>query len=79
MKKNIYFCSKNCGGGEWTAKAWPCGKLESGEWQRYHGRGAKQLSYNYNYGQVDPQYLHVTFTLSTISTRNIYTIYNICT
>ena len=43
--------STNCAGGEWTAKAWPCGKLESGEWQHYHGRGAKQLSYNYNYGQ----------------------------
>jgi len=43
--------SKNCAGGEWTAKAWPCGKTESGDWQRYHGRGAKQLSYNYNYGQ----------------------------
>lgn len=22
--------SKNCAGGEWTAKAWPCGKTESG-------------------------------------------------
>ena len=43
--------SKNCAGGEWTAKAWPCGKRADGEWQRYHGRGAKQLSYNYNYGQ----------------------------
>ena len=43
--------STNCAGGDWTAKAWPCGKLESGEFQNYHGRGAKQLSYNYNYGQ----------------------------
>jgi len=43
--------STNCAGGEWTAKAWPCGKLDSGEYQHYHGRGAKQLSYNYNYGQ----------------------------
>ena len=42
--------SENCAGGEWTTKAWPCGKTEAGEWQRYHGRGAKQLSYNYNYG-----------------------------
>ena len=24
--------SKNCAGGEWTAKAWPCGKTESGAW-----------------------------------------------
>jgi len=43
--------SKACGGGDWTAKAWPCGKKDSGEFQHYHGRGAKQLSYNYNYGQ----------------------------
>ena len=43
--------STNCAGGEWTARAWPCGQSQSGEWRHYHGRGAKQLSYNYNYGQ----------------------------
>jgi chitodextrinase len=30
-------------------KTWPCGKIGGG-WQKYYGRGAKQLSYNYNYG-----------------------------
>jgi len=43
--------SSNCNGGQWTAKAWPCGRDEQGKVFSYHGRGAKQLSYNYNYGQ----------------------------
>lgn len=43
--------SANCAGGQWTAKAWPCGKDQHGDVLSYHGRGAKQLSYNYNYGQ----------------------------
>ena len=35
-----------CQEGTWQAAAWPCA-----EGQKYYGRGAKQLSYNYNYGQ----------------------------
>ena len=30
-------------------KTWPCG-VDSGTWKKYYGRGAKQLSYNFNYG-----------------------------
>ena len=30
---------------------WPCGKKADGSWQKYFGRGAKQLSYHYNYGK----------------------------
>lgn len=31
-------------------KVWTCGKDASGAFKKYFGRGAKQLSYNYNYG-----------------------------
>ncbi|WP_305817481.1 glycosyl hydrolase family 18 protein [Photobacterium leiognathi] len=31
-------------------QAWPCGRFENGDFKSYFGRGAKQLSYNYNYG-----------------------------
>lgn len=31
-------------------KVWTCGKDASGAFKKYYGRGAKQLSYNYNYG-----------------------------
>ncbi|MGL5250835.1 MAG: glycoside hydrolase family 19 protein, partial [Enterovibrio sp.] len=34
----------------WQAKKWPCGKFENGDFKSYFGRGAKQLSYNFNYG-----------------------------
>jgi len=43
--------SSTCGTSQWTAVAWPCGKDSGGGFLSYHGRGAKQLSYNYNYGQ----------------------------
>jgi len=43
--------SSTCGTTQWTAVAWPCGRTSGGGYQSYHGRGAKQLSYNYNYGQ----------------------------
>ncbi|KAB2823230.1 glycosyl hydrolase family 18 protein [Aliivibrio finisterrensis] len=33
-----------------ASQVWPCGKFDSGEYKSYFGRGAKQLSYNYNYG-----------------------------
>lgn len=31
-------------------KVWTCGRNADGSWKKYFGRGAKQLSYNYNYG-----------------------------
>ncbi|MGU5847338.1 glycoside hydrolase family 19 protein [Aeromonas hydrophila] len=34
----------------WQGQQWPCGKFDNGEFKSYFGRGAKQLSYNYNYG-----------------------------
>lgn len=34
----------------WQGQQWPCGTFDSGEFKSYFGRGAKQLSYNYNYG-----------------------------
>ncbi|HFV9242836.1 TPA: glycoside hydrolase family 19 protein [Enterobacter bugandensis] len=34
----------------WQGQTWPCGKDKDGDFLSYFGRGAKQLSYNYNYG-----------------------------
>ncbi|HVI54037.1 MAG TPA: glycoside hydrolase family 19 protein [Luteibacter sp.] len=34
----------------WIAETWPCGKYPDGAFKSYFGRGAKQLSYNFNYG-----------------------------
>ena len=39
-----------CDPGLWQGEAYPCGKFEDGTYKSYFGRGAKQLSYNYNYG-----------------------------
>ncbi|AZZ94276.1 chitin-binding protein [Hahella sp. KA22] len=39
-----------CSPDTWQGKTWPCGKDASGDYLKYFGRGAKQLSYNYNYG-----------------------------
>ncbi|WP_413625784.1 glycoside hydrolase family 19 protein [Luteibacter sp. Lutesp34] len=39
-----------CQGSGWIAETWPCGKFPDGSFKSYFGRGAKQLSYNYNYG-----------------------------
>ena len=35
---------------EWPSWRYPCGRQPSGEFKSYFGRGAKQLSWNYNYG-----------------------------
>jgi len=43
--------SSNCNQDTWLTEAWPCQKAENGKFLDYHGRGAKQVSYNYNYGQ----------------------------
>ena len=34
----------------WQGQTWPCGTDKDGDYLSYFGRGAKQLSYNYNYG-----------------------------
>ena len=34
----------------WQGQTWPCGTFDNGDYKSYFGRGAKQLSYNYNYG-----------------------------
>lgn len=39
-----------CNPTTWQGKTWPCGKFADGTFKSYFGRGAKQLSYNYNYG-----------------------------
>ena len=44
-----------CDPGTWQGATWPCavfpdGHPSAGQFKSYFGRGAKQLSYNYNYG-----------------------------
>lgn len=44
-----------CDTGTWQGQSWPCsafpeGHANAGQFKSYFGRGAKQLSYNYNYG-----------------------------
>jgi len=39
-----------CNPNVWQGQTWPCGKDKDGDFLSYFGRGAKQLSYNYNYG-----------------------------
>lgn len=39
-----------CTNSGWISETWPCGKYNDGSFKSYFGRGAKQLSYNYNYG-----------------------------
>lgn len=42
--------NSECNPDIWQGQAYPCGTFEDGEYKSYFGRGAKQLSYNYNYG-----------------------------
>ncbi len=46
--KNGY--NSECNPTIWQGKRFPCGTFEDGDYKSYFGRGAKQLSYNYNYG-----------------------------
>ncbi|QHQ40900.1 hypothetical protein GTQ55_14610 [Microbulbifer hydrolyticus] len=39
-----------CDTSTWQAQQWPCATFADGSYKSYFGRGAKQLSYNYNYG-----------------------------
>lgn len=63
-RQGLYFvkeagCSDNdtscgynseCSMAGWQTEIWPCGKDAQGRFKKYYGRGAKQLSYHYNYG-----------------------------
>jgi len=42
--------NSECSPATWQGQTWPCGTFDNGEFKSYFGRGAKQLSYNYNYG-----------------------------
>ncbi|MDF4004327.1 glycoside hydrolase family 19 protein [Luteibacter sp. PPL552] len=39
-----------CAATGWSTEAWPCGTWPDGRFKSYFGRGAKQLSYHFNYG-----------------------------
>ena len=41
----------NCEKTDSLTNKWACGRDRAGSWKKYYGRGAKQLSYNFNYGQ----------------------------
>ena len=47
--KNKLCLTSACDPSTWQGRTWPCGKSGCA-WQKYYGRGAKQLSWNYNYG-----------------------------
>ena len=42
--------NSECNPSIWQGQTWPCGTFANGDFKSYFGRGAKQLSYNYNYG-----------------------------
>jgi len=42
--------NSECNPDIWQGEKYPCGTFDDGEFKSYFGRGAKQLSYNYNYG-----------------------------
>ncbi|SNY65424.1 Chitodextrinase [Enterobacter sp. CC120223-11] len=44
------YTGATCDPDTWQGKAWPCAKDAQGRALSYFGRGAKQLSYNFNYG-----------------------------
>lgn len=50
--ESSYGCPYNneCLPSTWQGQVWPCGKDAQGRYKQYFGRGAKQLSYSFNYG-----------------------------
>ncbi|NOQ32548.1 MAG: chitinase [Helicobacteraceae bacterium] len=42
--------NSECDPTTWQGQTWECGVDKDGDYKSYFGRGAKQLSYNYNYG-----------------------------
>lgn len=55
--------NSECDPPSWQAEAWPCGKNPDGTWKKYFGRGAKQISYNYNYGPFSDAMFGTVHTL----------------
>ncbi|WP_444943568.1 glycoside hydrolase family 19 protein [Microbulbifer sp. ZKSA006] len=47
----------------WAAEAWPCAINADGGYKSYFGRGAKQLSWNYNYGPFSQAMYSDIYTL----------------
>ena len=47
--RNAY--AGECNPATWQGEFFPCGTDDDGNFYSYFGRGAKQLSYNYNYGK----------------------------
>ncbi|AWF82555.1 hypothetical protein BTJ40_18050 [Microbulbifer sp. A4B17] len=47
----------------WAAEAWPCAINDDGGYKSYFGRGAKQLSWNYNYGPFSQAMYSDIYTL----------------
>lgn len=47
----------------WQGQTWPCGTFANGDFKSYFGRGAKQLSYNYNYGPFSEAIFGTVHTL----------------
>jgi len=43
--------NSNCEDTDQITKKWSCGVDNKGKFNKFYGRGAKQLSYNFNYGQ----------------------------
>ncbi|MCO1335104.1 chitinase [Microbulbifer sp. OS29] len=50
-------------GNSWAAEAWPCAINDDGGYKSYFGRGAKQLSWNYNYGPFSQAMYSDIYTL----------------
>lgn len=62
-----YGCPYNneCLPSTWQGQVWPCGKDAQGRYKQYFGRGAKQLSYSFNYGPFsDAMFGDVTVLLN---------------
>jgi chitodextrinase len=52
LTENDYdkYTGATCDSNTWQGKVWPCATDDKGNKLSYFGRGAKQLSYNFNYG-----------------------------
>lgn len=66
--ESSYGCPYNneCLPSTWQGQVWPCGKDAQGRYKQYFGRGAKQLSYSFNYGPFsDAMFGDVTVLLNS--------------
>lgn len=55
--------NSECNPDTWQGQTWVCGTFPDGSYKSYFGRGAKQLSYNYNYGPFSDAMFGTTRTL----------------